>query len=201
MQKIVSDLERRAIIADNIDGLMNTCGLRVGKASVKLGICREMIWRHRTGRNVPSLSDLGVYASWYRLHVVELVLSRDELLSVLLDLIGCKGIRVPEDGGSTDIPYFDYARVISFRLLMERRRTGLKLKELEAKLKKVVSYSALNRYESGKDPFPTRFIVPVASVFGATPLEFLTPPEHLPDVTGSLARKYRVLDEIGEGII
>lgn len=196
------DRELLAVIVENITRLRRSHGLTKRSLSSVTGISRENMWRYENGYSTPSIIQMALFARTFRVHVIELLLSPEELRRALSDIVCRDGIRMPVGDGSAEMPDFDYGKATSLNMMKRRKSgSGIALKKLEVKMGNVASYSALHRYESGKTPLPTRLVIPVSDALGMTPLELLTPERRLDEVVGVLARKYDVFEMAGVGTV
>ncbi len=176
-----------------MDNIMTMCTERwriLEELAFQVGISRETLWRYRN-RTFPSFRFVCFVAILFRVHIVELLCSKDELREMLSDVL----IRRDDiQTATTEVHYdIEYEQVLRTNLRRERRFRCMYPDELVRLAGGHISLMSYYRYEVKCDTYPLWHIFSIASVLGVSPLELLTPKELHRDVVAALAKKYQIL--------
>ncbi|HWQ60222.1 MAG TPA: hypothetical protein VN420_03670 [Candidatus Fimivivens sp.] len=163
-------------------------GLVLDTFAASTMVARRTLWKYRTKGAFPSFRFLRAAAEFFRIHIVELLCSQDELREMLSDAsIRRDDIQI----GTTEVHYdIEYEQVLRTNLRRERCRRGMYPSELVRLAGNHISLMSHYRYEDKCDTYPLWHIFPVASVLGVSPLDLLTPNERRREIYGWLAEKY-----------
>lgn len=184
---------RQTIVMKNVMYLYGTYeqeGLNLDTFAAITAVTRRTLWRYRTKGAFPSFQFLSVTAEFFRVHIVELLCTKEELRQMLSDLVGPDDVRTPTIADQSLDFYIDYEQTLRTNLRRWRCRRGMYPSKLVRRAGGHISCMSHYRYETRCDSYPLWHIPPVASALEVSPLELLTPQERLPEVVVALAAKY-----------
>jgi transcriptional regulator with XRE-family HTH domain len=192
MKKRITPIEnqRLEIILNNIEYLKQKRDLPESDMLRQTGISRQSMHQYRKRSFFPLLYQLESMARYFNTHFVELLLSLEEVREMISKLVTTRQIDI-RGTGTKKVWDPQFLLTIPAHIRDRRKKLRLTLREVETLMEKQISFGSLSKYESGKSIHP-RIIVPLSEVLEITPLELMTPREHVIPIVRTLARKYGV---------
>ena len=158
----------------------------------KIPVSRQNMSRWKQNR-LPRLQSVGAVAMHFNMHIVELLLTKEELLNTVQEVIKTSDASIsyvtPNVMWGT---LFEDA--ISINIKRQRAEKDLTLKETVHRMDNVITHTTLNRYENGDKTNLIRIdIIPrLANVLEMNILKLLTPRENVIPVAIELAQRYYI---------
>jgi len=181
---------RMETIIRNILSLQNSLGINQTELALRAGISRESLYRYGKLEWFISLENLSACASVLGVHIVRILLTREEILNELTSLQHEFPL-TQNMNGTTYVPYdcAVYRKILADNVFHMRHKASITLKKLAEGTGNLVTHMSFSRYENGMFPMNPKVVIPTAKFFGETVIRFTSRKEDIPLIMSSLMRQ------------